>query len=94
MVKIDTQGTVAGGSLTILATALPDAPPTEVILNFDTNTWLAQALIPGLPDPVFIASGVGGLKPVPLPGALLLMTPALLVLGLMRRRLELPCDAG
>lgn len=85
-VQLDGSGLVTGGSLTILATALPDAPPTEVILDFDTNTWLAQALIPGLPDPVFIASGTGSLTPVPLPGALGLLIPALGALGVLRRR--------
>ena len=86
-VDLDGSGSVIGGSLTILATALPDAPPTEVILDFSTNTWLAQALVPGVPDPVFIASGTGSLAPavVPLPGALFLLAPALLVLGLGRR---------
>ena len=85
-VDLGASGRVAGGSLTILATALPDAPPTEVILDFDSNTWLAQALVPGVPDPVFIASGSGGLKPVPLPPAFLVFAPALMAFGLLRRR--------
>ena len=85
-VDLDPAGRVSGGFLTILATALPDAPPTEVLLDFDSNTWLARALVPGLPDPVFIASGPGSLRPVPLPGAALLLGPALLSLRLLGRR--------
>lgn len=85
-VKLGAGGQVIGGFLTILATALPDAPPTEVILDFDSNQWLAQALIPNVPDPVFIASGAGSLKPVPIPGALGLFLPALLALGAAGRR--------
>ncbi len=87
-VSLDGAGNVTGGTLTILATALPDAPPTEVILDFDTNTWFAQALVPGVPDPVFIASGSGGLQlaPVPLPGAVVFMAPALLSLVTLRRQ--------
>lgn len=85
-VKFDHRGEITGGVLVILATALPDAPPTRVTLDISNGTWRADALVP---EPVFIAGGTGGFKRVPeipLPAAVWMFVPALAGLGMLRRR--------
>ena len=88
-VFLDDKGGVIGGSLVILATALPDAPPTQVSLDLTAGTWMAEVILPDM-DPIFISSGTGKLTLVPIPGALFLFAPALALLAAVRRR---PTDA-
>jgi hypothetical protein len=88
VIKVDQDGNLYGGFLVILAGGLPGAPPTTVTLDLDTNTWFAEALVPGVPDPIFIAGGTGAFKSVviPVPGAFILFASALGALGVRRRR--------
>jgi hypothetical protein len=84
-INLDGAGAVQGGSMAFHTDAIAGAPGSTLSLNFGSTLWTIQALIGG--NTVTIASGVGKLTQVPVPGALLMFAPALLgFLGLRRKR--------
>lgn len=82
---LDDDLAITGGSVRFTIPMLfASGEITDVVLTFGADQWFAEVM--DGTHPVTIASGVGKIAIVPVPGALLMFAPALLgFLGLRRR---------